>query len=149
MSRGARPASAQAARIASSAMSYSERPRDFPNAVCPMPTIAALLARHGGDTRRLARRRRLLGAPGTRPLGDAAVELGARREPAVERGERGVERPAEHAGEALPGVVAQHRDRHPAVLARARVDAVRAGVEDGVAALGGGAPGARPFQVDL
>src|SRR2546422_6704888 len=46
------------------------------------------------------------------------------------RSERGVERPAEHAGEALPGVVAHHRDRHPAVVARARVDAVRAGVEE-------------------
>src|SRR5215468_12233581 len=41
MSRGAMPASSQAARIASSAMSYSERPSWRANGVCPMPTIAA------------------------------------------------------------------------------------------------------------
>src|SRR5690242_19549749 len=35
------PASAHAARIASSAMSYTERPSARENGVCPMPTIAA------------------------------------------------------------------------------------------------------------
>src|SRR5262245_36465933 len=35
------PASAHAARIASTAMSNSERPRPLEYGVCPMPTIAA------------------------------------------------------------------------------------------------------------
>src|SRR5678816_971688 len=54
ISRGEMPASAQAFQIASTAMSYSERPSDLENGVCPMPATAAR-SRMPGSVMRLRR----------------------------------------------------------------------------------------------
>src|SRR5262245_15750977 len=53
---GEMPASAQAFQIASTAMSYSERPSDLANGVCPMPATAAR-SRIVGSVMRLRRAR--------------------------------------------------------------------------------------------
>src|SRR5215470_17298876 len=108
MARGESPASSQAAKIASIAMSNSERPRLRENGVCPMPTMAAL-----SPIAFIATSPRI-------PPGEALLDVGGR-----EHEELSVEHRAMHdlCDHLRGGAVRRH---HPAVSHRERV--VRGGI---------------------
>src|SRR5258705_7073946 len=90
--------------------------------------LADRLHRRGAQTARAQRADRFIARPRACPLRDARVELGLTRAAPVRAPERAVARPrrvAEHLAEARPLVVVPDRERDPAVIALARIHAVR------------------------
>src|SRR5215472_4368645 len=85
------PASAQAARIASRAMSYSDRPSERAKGVCPMPTIAArsrMVTPGGSSTRGVGDEPGELVGPEPQPAPEDRLRVGTEAGRRRRRGER-------------------------------------------------------------